>query len=104
MENDSRRPEEGRELVGSVLLRRMPQQAEVRFAEDDWTGSTDAAERRKRQNRLHQRLYRKLDSQNSFLVTLHPLMFLRKTTTITKNANNRSNPNYGRYGTIGSGS
>jgi hypothetical protein len=37
----------------------MPQQAEVRVAEDDWTGSTDAAERRKRQNRLHQRKYRK---------------------------------------------
>lgn len=43
-----------------VLLCRMPQQAEVRVAEDDWTGSTDAAERRKRQNRLHQRKHRKL--------------------------------------------
>lgn len=43
-----------------VLLGRMPQQEEVRVAEDDWTGSTDAAERRKRQNRLHQRKYRKL--------------------------------------------
>lgn len=43
-----------------VLLGRMPQQAEVRVAEDDWTGSTDATERRKRQNRLHQRKYRKL--------------------------------------------
>lgn len=43
-----------------VLLGQMPQQAEVRVAEDDWTGSTDAAERRKRQNRLHQRKYRKL--------------------------------------------
>ena len=42
-----------------VLLGRMPQQAEVRVAEDDWTGSTDAVERRKRQNRLHQRKYRK---------------------------------------------
>ncbi|KAL5350821.1 hypothetical protein ACLOAV_004392 [Pseudogymnoascus australis] len=42
-----------------VLLGRMPQQEEVRVAEDDWTGSTDAAERRKRQNRLHQRKYRK---------------------------------------------
>ncbi|KAF7940084.1 uncharacterized protein EAE98_000211 [Botrytis deweyae] len=59
MENNASRPEEGGELVGSVLLGRMPQQAEVRFAEDDWTGSTNAAERRKRQNRLHQRLYRR---------------------------------------------
>ncbi|EMR82897.1 hypothetical protein BcDW1_8446 [Botrytis cinerea BcDW1] len=57
MEYNTRRPEEGRELAGSVLLGRMPQQAEVRLAEDDWTGSTNAAERRKRQNRLHQRLY-----------------------------------------------
>ncbi|KAK8910419.1 hypothetical protein ACHAPF_002403 [Botrytis cinerea] len=59
MEYNTRRPEEGRELAGSVLLGRMPQQAEVRLAEDDWTGSTNAAERRKRQNRLHQRLYRR---------------------------------------------
>ena len=44
--------------AGYVLLERMPQQAEVRTAEDDWTGSTNAAERRKKQNRLHQRLYR----------------------------------------------
>ncbi|KAF7883962.1 hypothetical protein EAF00_011274 [Botryotinia globosa] len=59
MECNTRRPEEGGELVASVLLGRMPQQAEVRFAEDDWTSSTNAAERRKRQNRLHQRLYRR---------------------------------------------
>ncbi|KAF7918747.1 uncharacterized protein EAE97_011842 [Botrytis byssoidea] len=59
MEYNTRRLEEGGELVGSVLLGRMPQQAEVRFAEDDWTGRTNAAERRKRQNRLHQRLYRR---------------------------------------------
>lgn len=72
MEYNTRRPDEGGELVGSVLLRRMPQQAEVRFAEDDWTGSTDAAERRKRQNRLHQRLYRKLDSRTNNLVHLYP--------------------------------
>lgn len=40
-----------------IVLARMRQQEEVRSAEDDWTGSTDAAERRKRQNRIHQRLY-----------------------------------------------
>lgn len=72
MEYNTRRPEEGRELTGSVLLGRMPQQAEVRFAEDDWTGSTNAAERRKRQNRLHQRLYRKLAIQKDSLERLHP--------------------------------
>ncbi|KAH6661836.1 hypothetical protein B0J14DRAFT_611616 [Halenospora varia] len=42
-----------------VLLSRMPQQVEVRVADDDWTGRTAAAERRKLQNRLHQRTYRK---------------------------------------------
>lgn len=72
MEYNTRLPEEGRELAGSVLLGRMPQQAEVRLAEDDWTGSTNAAERRKRQNRLHQRLYRKLAIQKDSLVLLHP--------------------------------
>lgn len=53
-----------------VLLERMPQQAEVRVPEDDWTGSTDAAERRKRQNRLHQRLYR--ESRCMDLIELIP--------------------------------
>ncbi|KFX85747.1 hypothetical protein V490_09440 [Pseudogymnoascus sp. VKM F-3557] len=52
-----------------VLLSRMPQQAEVRVAEDDWTGSTDAAERRKRQNRLHQRKYRKKMKELKMLAT-----------------------------------
>lgn len=55
-----------------VLLGRMPQQAEVRVAEDDWTGSTDAAERRKRQNRLHQRKYRKFaleDHMPSYMIS-----------------------------------
>jgi hypothetical protein len=42
-----------------VLLSRMLQQAEVRNPEDDWTGKTNAAERRKLQNRLNQRIYRK---------------------------------------------
>ncbi|KAF7912522.1 uncharacterized protein EAF01_001543 [Botrytis porri] len=59
MEYNARGPGEEGELVESVLLGRMPQQAEVRFVEDDWTGSTNAAERRKRQNRLHQRIYRR---------------------------------------------
>lgn len=42
-----------------VLLGQMPQRAEVQVASDDWTGQTDPAERRKRQNRLHQRTLRK---------------------------------------------
>lgn len=43
----------------AILLGRMPQQAEVRVREDDWTGQTDAAIRRKLQNRLNQRIWRK---------------------------------------------
>lgn len=38
----------------------MPQQLHVVRPEDDWTGITDAKERRRRQNRLHQRAYRTL--------------------------------------------
>lgn len=37
----------------------MPQQAEVLVPEDDWTGKSSAAERRKLQNRLNQRAYSK---------------------------------------------
>jgi len=50
----------GHDAQPKILLERMRQQEEVRTAEDDWTGSTNAAERRKRQNRIHQRLYSKL--------------------------------------------
>ncbi|KAJ5919973.1 hypothetical protein N7454_009808 [Penicillium verhagenii] len=41
-----------------IQLARMPQQAGVRAPEDDWTGVTDQAERRKLQNRINQRTYR----------------------------------------------
>ncbi|KAF4966422.1 hypothetical protein FZEAL_10660 [Fusarium zealandicum] len=36
-----------------------PQLTELRVPEDDWTGVTKTAERRRRQNRLNQRAYRK---------------------------------------------
>jgi hypothetical protein len=42
----------------ALQLVQMPQRTEMRCAEDDWTGKKDAAERRKLQNRLNQRLYR----------------------------------------------
>jgi hypothetical protein len=56
--NSSRSSEES-SLSPPILLGRMLQQAEVRDAKDDWTGRTNAAERRKLQNRLNQRIYRK---------------------------------------------
>ena len=70
MEHDSRRPDEAGygAQPPTVLLQRMPQQAEVRASEDDWTGRTDAAERRKLQNRLHQRAYSKLCFSTSLLL------------------------------------
>jgi len=43
----------------TVELAQMRQQTEVRGPEDDWTGLTDAAARRKLQNRLNQRIYSK---------------------------------------------
>ncbi|KAJ5661892.1 uncharacterized protein N7477_009508 [Penicillium maclennaniae] len=47
-----------------IPLDRMPQQAGVRRAQDDWTGIVNRTERRKLQNRLNQRRYR-LRRQNN---------------------------------------
>jgi hypothetical protein len=44
--------------LNTFEVAQMPQQTEVRGPDDDWTGLTDTAERRKRQNRLNQRIYR----------------------------------------------
>ncbi|KAJ5164860.1 uncharacterized protein N7500_006690 [Penicillium coprophilum] len=41
-----------------IQLIQMSQQAAIRKAEDDWTGTIDRKERRKLQNRLNQRTYR----------------------------------------------
>ncbi|KAH6646717.1 hypothetical protein BKA67DRAFT_580381 [Truncatella angustata] len=46
-----------------VTLVPMFQQIEVRNSDDDWTGVTSAAERRKLQNRLNQRAYHKRKRQ-----------------------------------------
>ncbi|KAH9210121.1 hypothetical protein DL95DRAFT_393721, partial [Leptodontidium sp. 2 PMI_412] len=42
-----------------VILESMPQQLGTTSLGDDWTGVTSTSERRKRQNRLHQRAYRR---------------------------------------------
>ena len=44
-------------VVPSVSLGRMPQQAHVLNLQDDWTGKSSSAERRRLQNRLNQRAY-----------------------------------------------
>jgi hypothetical protein len=46
------------EEVKGLQLERMPQQAGVRTLDDDWTGRSDTAQRRRLQNRIHQRTFR----------------------------------------------
>ncbi|KAL1966186.1 hypothetical protein VTN77DRAFT_4738 [Rasamsonia byssochlamydoides] len=48
-----------------ISFERMAQQAEVRTPEDDWTGLSNPAERRKLQNRLNQRAYRRRKAMQS---------------------------------------
>ncbi|KAM5353344.1 hypothetical protein ACJZ2D_016751 [Fusarium nematophilum] len=43
--------------ASTLVLESMPQQLRARHLGDDWTGVTSPAERRKRQNRIHQREY-----------------------------------------------
>lgn len=50
---------DGDVMLATIPLQKMIQQIEVRAPDDDWTGITDSAERRKLQNRLHQRLWSK---------------------------------------------
>lgn len=45
-----------------ISLGKMPQQAGVREAREDWTGVINRKERRKLQNRLNQRRFRKYSS------------------------------------------
>ncbi|KAH7136330.1 hypothetical protein EDB81DRAFT_725151 [Dactylonectria macrodidyma] len=47
------------EYLPTVVLEPMPQQSEAKNEDEDWTGVTNTTERKKRQNRLHQRAYRK---------------------------------------------
>lgn len=48
---------DGEKSLLAVELTQMQQQSEVRGPEDDWTGLSNAAARRKLQNRLNQRSY-----------------------------------------------
>ena len=45
-----------------LVLERMQQQSGLLGAEDDWTGVTSSAERRRVQNRINQRAYRESPS------------------------------------------
>lgn len=44
-------------MAPMIPLVQMRQQAMISVTEEDWVGITDPAERRKRQNRINQRLY-----------------------------------------------
>ncbi|KAH8597332.1 hypothetical protein B0O99DRAFT_593069 [Bisporella sp. PMI_857] len=44
--------------ASQIVVNRMPQQSRIMVTEDDWTGKTSSAERRKLQNRINQRSYR----------------------------------------------
>ncbi len=46
-------------VPAGLAISDMPQQRYVRIKDDDWTGVTGTAERRRLQNRLNQRAYRK---------------------------------------------
>lgn len=59
MEPDATRSDSDSLEMESIPLSRMDQQLDVRAPEDDWTGMTSRAARRKLQNRLNQRAWRK---------------------------------------------
>ena len=61
-----------------IQLRKMPQLAEAVGRLDDWTGITDASLRRKRQNRLNVRAYRRKDLAHSTSTSTDATMGLRK--------------------------
>lgn len=63
---------EGSPAGSPVAVGRMSQLAELRDDEDDWTGVTNSADRRRRQNRLNQRAYRKSENPH----TVYPLDYL----------------------------
>lgn len=62
-----------------MLMETMPQSLELRDAEDDWTGVTSTAKRRKLQNRLNQRARSKWIQ--SIPTTAHELFALASLST-----------------------
>ncbi|KAM0552598.1 hypothetical protein ACHAPJ_007695 [Fusarium lateritium] len=53
-------------------LGQFPKLTELRDPEDDWTGITETTDRRRRQNRLNQRAYRKRKARNEELAHVTP--------------------------------
>ncbi|KAH7384979.1 hypothetical protein BKA64DRAFT_697091 [Cadophora sp. MPI-SDFR-AT-0126] len=61
-------------IPGKIELQRMTQRSEIKDQDEDWTGKTSTALRRKLQNRLNQRASRKRRKQNT---TPKPQVFIQ---------------------------
>ncbi|KAH7014953.1 hypothetical protein EDB80DRAFT_706716 [Ilyonectria destructans] len=82
------------ENLPTIILKLMPQQSEAKNEDEDWTGVTNTTERKKRQNRLRQRVYRM--SPNPFVLSGLRKEHTRTTVlwvseTCKRNTSNKSN-------------
>ncbi|KAE8443905.1 hypothetical protein EG329_001215 [Mollisiaceae sp. DMI_Dod_QoI] len=67
----------------TLILDRMPQQTRIQSLNDDWTGQSNQSERKRRQNRINQRAYRKRKEaqvQSSSVQHVSPISYPFKAT------------------------
>ncbi|PVH81081.1 hypothetical protein DL98DRAFT_571439 [Cadophora sp. DSE1049] len=74
LEDGDAEQQEMSSIPGKIELQRMAQRSEVKDQDEDWTGKTSTALRRKLQNRLNQRASRKRRKQ---LATQKPQVFIQ---------------------------